>query len=306
MKAVVLHEYGGPSKLKYEDFDDPKPGSGEVLIRVQAISLNPVDWKMRSGAAKERFPVNFPGILGRDVAGIVRELGPDVDSKKSGFKVGDLVFALGRATYAELCVVKASDLAHIPEGLDITTAASVPLVSLTGDQLIRRAANVQPGQTIVLTGALGSVGRCALFAALEIGAKVIAGVRKKQIDEALSLGATAAIDIDDDKSIASLGIVDAIADTVNHDVVAKLIAKVKPGGIFASVLGPPSNAALHPTVHINAIMAVPDPKTVVHYAEAIRDGKLKLPIDRIMPLAEAGDAQAIAEKGGIGKIILTA
>jgi len=306
MKAVVLHEYGGPSKLKYEDFEDPKPGPGEVLVRVQAISLNPIDWKMRSGAAKERFPVNFPVILGRDVAGLIRELGPDVDSIKSGFKVGDRVFALAHATYAELCVVKVSDLALIPEGLDITTAADIPLVSLTGDQLIRRAANVQPGQTIILTGALGSVGRCALFAALEIGAKVIAGVRKQQIEEAIALGATAAIDINDDKSIASVGIVDAVADTVNHDIAAKLIAKVKPGGIFGSVLGPPSNAALNPTVQVNAIMAVPDPRTVIHYAEAVRNGKLKLPIDRVMPLAEAGDAQAIAEKGGIGKIILTA
>jgi NADPH:quinone reductase-like Zn-dependent oxidoreductase len=297
MKAVVLHEYGGPSKLKYEDFADPD----EVLIRVQAVSLNPVDWKMRSGAAKERFPVTFSGILGRDVAGVVRELGADV----TNFKVGDRVFALARATYAELCVVKATELALIPDGLDITTAAAVPLVSLTGDQLVRRGANLQAGQTVVITGALGSVGRCALFAALEIGAKVIAGVRKKQMDEAVSLGAIAAIDLDDDKSIASLGIVDAVADTVNHDVAAKLIAKVKPGGIFASVLGPPSNAALHPTIQVNAIMAVPDPKTVVHYAEAIRDGKLKLPIDRILPLADAGEAQAVAEKGGVGKIILT-
>ena len=302
MKAVVLHEYGSPSKLKYEDFPDPAPGSGEVLIRVQAVSLNPVDWKMRSGAAKEHFPVTFPGILGRDVAGIVREIGPDVQ----GFKAGDRVFALALATYAELCVVKAAELALIPEGIDITTAAAVPLVSLTGDQLIRRGANVQPGQTILLTGALGSVGRCALFAALEIGAKVIAGVRKKQMDEVLSLGAIAAIDLNDDKSIASLGIVDAVADTVDHEVATKLISKVKPGGIFASVLGPPSNAALHPTIQVNAIMATPDPKTVVHYAEAIRDGKLKLPIDRIMPLSDASEAQAIAEKGGVGKIILTA
>jgi NADPH:quinone reductase-like Zn-dependent oxidoreductase len=302
MKAIVLHEYGGPSKLKYEDFKDPIPGPDEVLVRVQAVSINPVDWKMRSGAAKERFPVNFPGILGRDVAGVVRELGSDV----KGFKEGDRVFALAHETYAELCVVKAADLALIPEGLDISTAAAVPLVSLTGDQLMRDGAKAQAGQTIVLTGALGSVGRCALFAALEIGAKVIAGVRKNQIDEAISLGAVAAIDIDDDKSIASLGTVDAVADTVNHEVAAKLIAKVKPGGCFGSVLGPPSNAALHPTVQVNAIMAHPVPKTVVHYAEAIRDGKLKLPIERVMPLDEAGEAQALGEMGGVGKIVLTA
>jgi len=302
MKAVVLHEYGPPSKLVYEDFDDPVPASGEVLVRVHAVSLNPIDWKMRSGAAKERFPITFPAILGRDVAGIVAKLGDGV----KGFKVGDRVFALSHSTYAEFCVVKASDLALIPEGLEMTTAGAVPLVSVTGDQLIRRGAKVQAGQTIILTGALGSVGRCALFAALEIGAKVIAGVRKQQIDEAKSLGATAAFDTGDDKAIASVGIVDAVADTINHDVAAKLIGKVKPGGNFGSVLGPPSNAALHPTVQVNAIGAMPDPKTFVHYGEAIRDGKLKLPIDSLMPLSEAAAAQALAEKGGGGKIILTA
>ena len=301
MKAAVLHEYGGPSKLKYEDFPDPQPGAGEVLVRVQAAGINPVDWKMRSGEARERFPVNFPGILGRDLAGTVRDVGEGV----TDFKQGDRVFALARATYAELCVVKASDLAKIPEGLEMTTAAAIPLVALTGDQLIRKATAVQPGQTIVLTGAVGSVGRCALFAALEIGAKVIAGVRKKQMDEAKALGAIEALDLDDDKAIEKLGIVDAVADTVDHEVATRLIAKVKPGGIFGSVLGPPSNAALHPTVQVHPMMSQPDPQTIIHYAEAIRDGKLKLPIDRMMPLSDAGEAQAAAEKGGIGKIILT-
>ena len=118
MKAVVLHEYGPPSKLKYEDFPDPKPGPGEVLVAVRAASLNPIDWKMRSGAAKERFPVTFPAILGRDFAGIVRELGDGVKD----FAIGDRVFGLGWGTYAELCVVKAAELAKIPEGLEIGRA----------------------------------------------------------------------------------------------------------------------------------------------------------------------------------------
>jgi NADPH:quinone reductase-like Zn-dependent oxidoreductase len=302
MKAVVLHEYGGPDKLKYEDFADPKPGPGEVLVSVAATSVNPVDWKMRSGAAKDRFPVQFPGILGRDVAGLVREVGEGV----TAFKEGDRVFALTRATYAELCVVKANELSLMPAGLEMTTAAAIPLVALTGDQLIYRASRVEKGQTIVLTGALGSVGRCALYAAQQLGAYVIAGVRKHQMDEALALGCIGAIDLEDDKSIASLGLVDAVADTVNHEVATKLIGHVKPGGYFGSVLGPPANAALHPTVRVAAIMAQPDPQIVIQYAEAIRDGKLKLPIDRILPLASAGEAQAAAEKGGIGKVVLTA
>ena len=302
MKAVVLHEYGPTSKLIYEDFDDPVPAPGEVLVRVHAVSVNPIDWKMRSGAAKDRFPLTLPAILGRDVAGVVAKLGDGVE----GFKVGDRVFAVSNATYAEFCVVKAANLALIPQGLELTTAGAVPLVSVTGDQLIRRGAKAQSGQTIILTGVLGSVGRCALFAALEIGANVIAGVRKQQIDEAKSLGATAAFDTGDDKAIASIGLVDAVADTINHDLATKLIAKVKPGGNFGSVVGPPSNAALHPTVQVNAIMATPDPKTFIHYGEAIRDGKLKLPIDSLMPLSEAAAAQALGEKGGGGKIVLTA
>ena len=302
MKAIVLHEYGPPRNLNYEDFADPKPGPGEVLVRVQAVGLNPVDWKMRSGAAKERFPVEFPAILGRDVAGIVRELGEGVE----GFKEGDSVYALAWHTYAELCVVKASELAKIPDGLELTTAAAVPLVSVTGDQLIRDGAKAQKGQTILLTGALGSVGRIALYAAKEIDANVIAGVRKNQIDEALKLGAVAAIDISDDKEIAKLGILDAVADTIGGATATKLIAKVKPGGNYGSVVGPPSNAALNPTVQVNAFMAHPDVKTYIHYGEAIRDNKLALPIDRMMPLSEAAEAQALGEKGGVGKIILLA
>jgi NADPH:quinone reductase-like Zn-dependent oxidoreductase len=302
MKAIVLHAYGPASNLKYEDSPDPTPGPGEVLVRVHAVSINPIDWKMRSGAAKERFPIEFPAILGRDVAGIVQQVGEGVTQ----FQEGDRVFALAFGTYAELCVVKASELSLIPAGLDLTTAAAVPLVALTGDQLIRRACNVQAGQTILLTGALGSVGRCALFAALDLGAKVIAGVRKQQIAEAIALGATAAIDIADNQAIDTLGTVDAVADTVGHDAAARLLAHVRPGGTFGSVVGPPSNAALHPTIQIKPIMAVPDPATVVHYAEALRDGKLKLPIDRLIPLSEAAAGQTAAEKGGIGKVILTA
>jgi len=302
MKAVVLHEYGPPSNLTYEDVPDPKPGSGEVLVRVHAASLNPIDWKMRSGAAKARFPIEFPYILGRDLAGIVVSAGADV----LGFKEGDPVFALAWHTYAELCVVKASELAKIPEGLELTTAAAVPLVSVTGDQLMRDGAKAQAGQTILLTGALGSVGRIALFAALDIGAKVIAGVRKKQIDEALALGAIAAIDLTEDDAIATLGLVDAVADTIGGETATKLIAKVKPGGNYGSVVGPPSNAALHPTVQVNAVMAHPDIKTYTLYGEAIAAGKLLLPIDRMMPLSEAAEAQAAGEKGGVGKIILMA
>ncbi len=302
MKAIVLHEYGPPKNLKYEDFPDPVPGRGEVLVRVLAASVNPVDWKMRSGAAKGMFPVEFPGVIGRDVAGIVQALGEGVE----GFAEGDRVFALAMKTYAELCVVPASVLAKVPEGLEIPVASTVPLVAATGDQLIRKALNVQFGQTILLTGATGSVGRIALYCALELGAKVIAGVRKKQKDEAKELGAFEAIDLDDKDDVARVGLLDAVADTIGGSVGTALLSKVKPGGVFGTLVGPPKGADLHPTVNVQSMHAEPDTNAIVHYAEAIRDGKLVLPVDRMLPLAEAAEAHTVGEKGGVGKIVLLA
>ncbi len=302
MKAVVLHEYGGPSKLKYEDVDDPKPGAGEVLVRTTAASINPIDYKMRSGATKERFPVEFPAILGRDVAGLVRALGEGV----TGFEVGERVMALTWHTYAELVVVKASDLAKVPEGLDLAEAGALPLAVATGDQLIRRAAKVKAGETVLITGAVGSVGRVAVYAALQLGAKVFAGVRKKQLDEARALGVTEAIALDDADTIKRLGIVDAVADMVGGPTANELLSKVKPGGTFGSLLGVPKDAALHPTVQMNAMMAEQDAKTLEEYAKAVRDKKLTIPIDRMMPLAEAAEAHAAVEKGGLAKVVLLA
>lgn len=301
MKAAVLHEYGPPSKLQYEDIEDPKPGPGEVLVRVSAASINPVDVKMRSGAAKDRFPVEFPAVLGRDVAGVVREVGEGVKD----FVAGDRVMALAWHTYAELCVVKAEELAKVPENVEMTTAAAIPLVSVTGDQIVTDAAKVQNDHTVLITGALGSVGRCAVFSAKELGAKVIAGVRRKQLEEARKLpGVVEAVALDDDDAIARIGLLDAVADTVGGETGSKLLAKVKQGGTFGSVLGPPKDAALHPTIQVNAIMAHPDPATYVRYAEAVRDGRLALPVECMMPLSEAAEAHALMEKGGVGGKVL--
>ncbi len=306
MKAIVLHEYGPASVLKYEDFEDPKPAAGEVLVRVCATSLNPADWAIRSGAVKNSFPLKFPYILGIDLAGIVREIGEGI----TDFEPGDRVMAVAMAmhTYAELCTVKATDLVKIPDGLEMTTAATLPLVNLSGDQLIRLGANVQPGQTVLITGAVGGVGRSAVFAASQIGARVIAGVRGKQLDAARQLpGVSEAIAIDDDAEIDKLGPLDCVADTIGGKLADKLLARVKQGGTFGCFRNPQDAATLYPTIHINPIFGQPNhPATTLHYAKAVRDGKLTIPIDRIMPLADAAEAQAIAEKGGVAKIVLTA
>jgi NADPH:quinone reductase-like Zn-dependent oxidoreductase len=304
MRAVVLHEYGGPEKLKFEDnVPDPHVSGGTVLIAAAAASVNPIDWKQRSGMRQKDLPLSFPAILGRDVSGVVRAVGANVKH----FKPGDRVLALSKATYAELVAVDDSDVAHLPDGVDLVNAAAIPLISLTGDQLLRLATNVKKGQVVLITGALGSVGRAAVHTAKKIGAQVIAGVRGKDLDDARSLGVSDVLAIDDDKAIEKFRLVDAIADTVGGDLAAKLIAKVKQNGSFGyAAMLPESAAAQNPTVKITRVLAQPDPSKVREFADDVRDGKFVLPIGRRMPLREAAEAHVLGEKGGIGKILLLA
>jgi NADPH:quinone reductase-like Zn-dependent oxidoreductase len=302
MKAVVLHEYGGPENLKYEDVPDPVAGEGEVLVRLVATSVNPIDYKLRSGARQKDVPLEFPAVLGRDIAGTVRSVGPRV----TGFAPGDRVMALGNKAYAELVAVKAADLAHVPDGLDLVEAAALPLVTLTGEQLISRGVKIVRGQTVLVTGAVGNVGRTAVFVAKKAGAVVMAGVRENQVEQAKELGADEVLALDDPEDMAKLGLIDAVADTVGGATAQGLMAKVKPGGVFASVLGPPANAKMHPTVRIEPVRVVPDAAILRTLAEDVAAGRFKIPIDRMVPLEDAGDAQAAAEKGGIGKVLLLA
>jgi NADPH:quinone reductase-like Zn-dependent oxidoreductase len=302
MKAVVLHEYGGPDKLKYEDVPDPVATEGQVLVRVAATSINPIDFKMRSGTAKDLFPLELPAILGWDISGIVRELGPGVTQ----FKPGDRVMAVASHAYAELVAVPAKDLALVPDKLDLVKAAALPLVTRTGEQLITQGTKIQAGQTVLVSGAIGGVGRSAVWTAKKAGAKVIAGVKKSQVKEAATLGADQVLALDDAAAIDKLGFIDAVADTVGGETAQKLLGKVKQGGVFASVLGPPANAKMHPTVRIEAIQSKPDAAGLRIMAEDVAAGRLVIPIDRMVPLADAGEAQSAAEKGGIGKILLLA
>jgi len=301
MKAVVVHQYGGPEVLKFEDYPDPVPGTGEVLVRVAATSVNPIDYKRRAGLTKDFYPMKFPGLIGVDMAGTVVKVGPGVD----GFSVGDQVFAMADNTYAELCVVKAANLAKVPKGLDLIQAAALPLVTTTGSQLLS-ATGIKAGQMVLVVGAAGNVGRSAVFTAKQQGATVIAGVLKKQMDEAKTVGADQVVATDDETAIASLPLLDAVADTVGGRTAEKLIAKVKPGGVYASVVQVPQNAAKYSSVKVVRVFSKFDRKTLEFMAEAVRDGNLVIPISQRLPLSEAAEAQSKAEKGGVGKILLVA
>ena len=303
MRAIRIHEYGGPEVLKFEtDLPEPAVGPGMVLIEVIATSVNPVDWKIRSGARQKDFPLELPAILGKDVSGIVRAVGSEVRT----FEPGDHVIALADATYAQFVAVPAAVVTYLPEGVDAVDAAAIPLVSLTGEQLVRLSTQAQPGQTILVTGALGSVGRAAVHTAKKLGATVIAGVRARQSAEAEALGAAQVLALDDDEAIARLEPLDGIADTVGGETAAKLFGKVRSGGSFgyASVL-PDGVPALYPTVQVNRVFARPDPSKLREFADDFRDGRFVLPISQRWPLSEVAAAHETLEEGGGGKIVLT-
>ncbi|MDR3734972.1 MAG: NADP-dependent oxidoreductase [Acidobacteriaceae bacterium] len=301
MKAIVIHQYGGTEQLKYEDAPDPKLRPGEVLVQMAATSINPVDFKVRSGALQKYMPLELPAILGRDAAGTVKEVGPSV----SGFKIGDRVMGLTMAAYAELVAIKAKDLAHVPEGLDILEAAVLPLVTLTGEQLVTHGIKPTAGQTVLVAGAIGGVGRSAVYALKQSGAKVIAGVRAKQMDEAKELGADAVISLEDDAEIKKYAPYDAVADTVGHETAEKLLTLVKPGGTFASVLGEPANRKDHPNVNVVTLRVEEDGPELEELARAVVAGKLSIPIGKRLPLEQMAEAHRLAEKGGIGKVLVT-
>jgi NADPH:quinone reductase-like Zn-dependent oxidoreductase len=299
MKAIVVHEYGGPEVLKFEEYPDPVPGRGDVLVRVAAASVNPIDCKRRAGLTQDFYPMHFPSLIGIDMAGTVVAVGPGVVT----FTAGNRVFAMADNTYAELCVVKADVLADIPEGLDLIQAAALPLVTVTGNQLLS-ATEIKAGETVMVVGAVGNVGRSAVFTAKDRGATVIAGVLKRQMEEARSVGADQAVATDDDAAIANLPPLDAVADAVGGKTAEKLIARVKPGGVYASVVSLPQNAAKYPSVKPVHVFSKFDRETLQFMAEAVRDGKLAIPIGRKMPLSEAAEAQAAVEKGSAGKVLL--
>jgi NADPH:quinone reductase-like Zn-dependent oxidoreductase len=300
MKAVVIDGFGGVEQLHIQDVDDPPVGRGEVLVRVRATSVNPVDLKIRNGSAARRMGVELPAILGRDLAGEVVRSGEGV----TGFDKGMRVMALANGTYAELTTAKADVLAPIPDKLSFEQAAALPLVLLTGAQLIERALKVEPGWRVLVLGAVGSVGRSAVFVAQRHGGRVIAGVRASQVDEAKLLGVDQVISTDDEKQLEQLYDLDAVADTVGGATAARALKAIREGGVFGTVLAPPD--AAQDNVRLATMMAVPDASRLYELADEVARGELKIPIAKTIPLDQVQEAHREAENHPSGKIVLKA
>ena len=299
MKAVLLRGYGDVSQLSYEDVPEPLAAAGEVLVKTIAVSINPIDWKLRRGDLKEMMPLEFPTILGRDLSGEVVALGEGVE----GLKVGERVFGLVNRSYAEYVLCKPVDLARTPDTLDGFDAAALPLVLLTGSQVIEVGVRPRPGEIILVTGAIGGVGRTAVHVAKQHGAHVIAGVRSSQRAEAEGLGADRVIALDDMKEIAGLPELDAVADMVGHETIDRILLRIKKNGVLATVLGAPPSAEGR-DLRVVSIWAQPDSVRLEELGREVARGLFSIPISKRFELSQIREAQQLAEKGGIGKIVL--
>jgi NADPH:quinone reductase-like Zn-dependent oxidoreductase len=299
MRAIVLMGFGDVDQLELKEEPDPKPGVNEIKVRVQGAGVNPVDWKMRTGAARALMAHSPPIILGRDASGTVVDVGEGVITPK----LGDRVMGLVDEAYADFVVAPANAWAIVPEELDLIDAAALPLALLTGSQLIE---SVMPraNDTILVTGAVGSVGRAAVFEAKRRGANVWAGVRGEQRSRAAQLDVAGVIALDEPKELDRLPMLDGIVDTVGGDTLQGLLVKVKPGGYVGSVLGEPRGAKER-GLAVHSMTAHADGIRLGDLAQAVAAGKLAIPIAKKLPLAMVGEAQRLAEHGAGGKVVLT-
>lgn len=306
MKAVCIYSYGGPGVLVYEDAPRPHPGAGEVLVRVHAAGINPVDWKIRGGHLKEMLHHTFPLVLGWDLSGVVESLGPET----TRLKVGDEVFSrpdISRdGAYAEFIVVKESDLAPKPKSLDHLHAAALPLASLTAWQTLFDAAGLLAGQRVLIHAAAGGVGHIAVQLAKWKGAHVIGTASVKNHAFLRKLGVDQAVDYDTERFDEVVQPVDVILDTIGGDTQARSWKVLKPGGILVSIASPPdARVATDNGVRQAFVFTQPNAAQLAEIARLADAGKLKVTVETILPLSDATRGQELSERGhGRGKIVL--
>ncbi|HEY2108792.1 MAG TPA: NADP-dependent oxidoreductase [Candidatus Acidoferrales bacterium] len=306
MKAVRIHTYGGPEVLKYEDAPRPQPQAGEVLVRVHAAAVNPVDWNVREGHMKDFWPHKFPLILGWDLSGVVEELGKGA----SRFKIGDEVYSVPDPTrngaYADYIVVRESELALKPNSLHHVHAAAVPLATLTAWQSLFDTAQLRPGQRVLIHGGSGGVGHFAVQLAKWKGAYVIATASTKNQELVREFGADETIDYSRQRFEDVARNIDIVLDPIGGDTQERSWQVLKKGGILLSVVQPPSaDKAKALGIQATFVASQPNGAELAKIADLIDAGHLKPIVNRILPLSEARRAHELSQTGHIhGKIVL--
>jgi NADPH:quinone reductase-like Zn-dependent oxidoreductase len=304
MKAVRIYSFGGPEVMKLEDVPIPAPAPGEVLIRVEAASVNPVDYKIRSGEFKPA-GIQIPLTLGRDVSGVVEQTGRDVPQ----FSTGDPVYALldrDHGSYAEFVVAKAEHVVRKPEKLDYLHAAAVPLAAMTAWQGLFDHGRLKAGERVLIHGAAGGVGHFAVQFAKDRGAYVIATARAEDRELLRKWGADEIIDYKKERFEDRARDVDLVLDLVAGETQTRSWRTLKRGGRLVSTLQPPSQteAALH-QAKAEAFMVEPNSEQLAKIGDLIDRGKVSVFLQQTFPISEVRQAHEHLEHEHVrGKVAL--
>jgi NADPH:quinone reductase-like Zn-dependent oxidoreductase len=310
MRAAVYDEFGGPEKVQVRNIDIPDVKEGEVLVRIKAAGVNPVDYVVREGYLKDFLPYSFPIIPGWDVAGIVEERG----FSARRFSVGQEVYAYARrpvvqyGTFAEYIVLPESYLAERPKSISWEETAGIPLVGLTAYQSLLDAGNLQEGQTVLILGASGGVGSLGIQLAKVKGARVIAVASQKNHAFMRELGADETIDYQDTnigeavKAIAPGG-VDLIFDCASGETLEQSLAVLKPSGKLVSILN--QGKDLNPDINFEYVFVEPNAAQLEHLRELVDAGRLKVHVSGTYSLDKAVEAlNQIQTAHTTGKIVI--
>lgn len=298
MKAVLLTSYGDIDQFVVDHTTTPEPGPGEVLLRLQASAVNPFDLYLRQGYFAELVPLPLPAILGSDAAGLVAKLGAGVTGWSVGERVVADFFPNGRGAHAEYGVVPATSIARLPDALSFDQGAALVKAGLTGRQTVT-ALGVKAGDRVLVSGALGSVGRAALQYLQELGARSVAAVRPERLEEARAL-AGEALDI----TKATLTPSFDFAISAAAPVAGNLIGHVRDGGTIASVVPVPEGANAAGRVTIRELIHRTEPATLDSVLRAAARGDLIIPIAQTLPLEQLSAAHAAVAAGASGKVVL--
>jgi NADPH:quinone reductase-like Zn-dependent oxidoreductase len=303
MRAIRIHEFGGPDVLKLEEQPTPEPQAGEVLVRVHAASINPVDYKMRNGGYLP--PDRLPLTLGRDVSGVIERTGASVQK----FRTGDAVYAMlprDRGGYAEFVAVDAADCAAKPKSLDHIHAAAVPLAALTAWQGIFDHGGLAGGQRVLIHGGAGGVGHFAVQFAKARGATVYATCSRDDLDFVRGLGADEAIDYRNQRFEDVARDIDLVFDLVGGETQDRSWSVLKQGGIIVSTLKQPSQEkATEHKARGAHYMAETSGRQLAEIGKLIDAGQVRIEVGNVFPLAKAAEAERVLEKEHVrGKVVL--
>lgn len=306
MKAVVLKEYGNVDVLSYEEVEKPSPNADDILVKVNNIGVNPIEWKVRNGLG-EMFGLKLPLILGTEISGTVEKVGADVKT----FKVGDEIFGnvnmMRGGGYAEYVIAKESEIAHKPKNVDFVNAAAIAVGALTSWKAIFTTGNLKNGQKVLIHGAAGGVGSMGVQLAKAKGAYVYATGSGKNADFIKELGADEFIDYTTAKFEDVAKEVDVVLDTVGGDTQTRSFEVLKKGGFLVSLVAPPSTELAEKFgVKATMIQSGPNGQLLEEIAKLVEEGKVKAHIETVLPLSEIKKAHELSESGRTrGKIVLS-